>query len=400
MNTQNTNHTAEHRTQTKQGALSHNLDFNAYSWIEVSKSALLANVEQYKKIIQPDLLGSVVKGNGYGHDIKLVSHVLDQSLHVDYLCVAYLSEALMLRDAGIAKPILVMSCLDRNPALAAGKNIELLISDEQDVAMIEQALPQEPIRVHLKIDTGLTRFGVTPAQAMGTIKRIHDSSSLILHGIYTHFSESQNPDQTFTNTQKSLFVELLDLLKHHEIRIPLIHAANSSATTVHELPMCNFYRVGIGTYGWWPTQSVKERTQQKYPELEIRPALSWKTYIDHIKYIPANIPVGYDLTFTSSREIRAALLPVGYADGYDFRLANKGQVLIHNQLAPIIGKVCMNVAMVDVTDIPAAQRGDEVTLLGNHPGLTTHDLANHIGSKNAREALVRINPALPRILVD
>jgi len=377
-----------------------NLDFNSYSWIEVSRSALLDNVAMYKKIIGTGLLAPVVKGNGYGHDILLVSQVLDQSPHVDYLCVAYLSEALMLRKAGIRKSILVMSCLDRNPALAAGQQIELLISDEQDIAAIEQSHPQEAIRVHLKVDTGLARFGVAPEDAISTIMRIQKSASLILQGIYTHFSESQNPDQTFTNQQKKSFFALLDQIKKEGIQIPFIHAANSAATTVHELPGCNFFRVGIGTYGWWPTQSVKERTQAKYPELEIRPALEWKTRIDHIKIIPANTPIGYDLTFTSSRETRAALIPVGYADGYDFRLANKGQVLIHNQLAPIIGKVCMNVAMVDVTDIPAAQRGDQVTLLGNHSGLTTHDLATHIGSKNAREALVRINPGLLRILVD
>ena len=371
-----------------------------YSWLEISKSALLHNATCYKKLISPGLLAPVIKANGYGHDLQLIGTVLNESLNVDYLCVAYLSEALKLRANGINKPILVLSCIDDNPAYAAHNTIEFVVSTEQDLTLIEKSTPKKPIGVHLKIDTGLSRFGASPTSALKIAQRIIQSPFVTLRGICTHFAESNNQDQTFTQHQKNIFQKTLEQLHTAGITAPLIHTANSAATTTLAMPECNFFRVGIGIYGWWPSQSIKERTLKNNPYFKLKPAITWKTYIDNIKIIPSDTHVGYDRTFKTTRETRAAFLPIGYADGYDFRLANKGKVLINNTIAPVIGKICMNVVTIDITHVPNAQRNDTVTLLGNYPGLTAYDLAHLNGSNNAREAIVRINPTLLRILID
>lgn len=370
-----------------------------YSWIEIDKAALLNNAAVFKTITgSGSFLAPVIKANGYGHGIELIAHIFDACDDIDLLCVGYLSEALALRAAGIKKAVLVMSCIDDNPEKARGENIHFIIGDMQKLSTVALAAQKTntTFDIHLKIDTGLSRFGVTPEDALGMIECIKKLPHIRLAGICTHFAESYKEDQNFTHQQIDAFKHIVESIDQKPL---YIHASNSAATVIAQVPYATMFRVGLGIYGYWPNTFAQQNACMRTKNSTLIPALSWKTRVMETKWIKKGMSIGYDRTYIAQIDTLIALLPVGYYDGYDFRLCNNSLVYIDDQPYPLIGKVAMNTLIIDITKNPHILIGTEVLLLGDKPGITAHDFGVRIGEPNPRKILSILGAHLPRIVV-
>ncbi len=373
---------------------------NLPTWIEISKSAFDHNISQLKSAIGDRALAAVVKANAYGHGMQEIASLAAQNNMVDWLCVSCSSEAVALRNLGIKKPILVIGLTDSDPAEMINTNIHLMIDTYERAQQLNCVGATHGYRfpVHIKVDTGLSRFGITPRETIDFIKKIQTLPYITIQGIYSHFSESQNKDRTFTNQQIAEFKTVLQAVKEQNLQIPFVHLANSAATTTIDLPFCNLFRIGLSIYGIWPTQEVKDATHKQYPNYTLQPVLTWKSRIASLKTFPENSCVGYARTFKTISPTRVATIPVGYYDGYDMRFSNNAFVLLHNQYAPVIGRVAMNTTTIDVTDIPHVAVGDELILIGNYPHIHPHELVNTTQNLNIRAIITTINPHIPRII--
>lgn len=370
------------------------------TWIEISRFAFNHNIGTLKNAIGPRMLAIVIKANAYGHGLHEIAQLAQEHPHVDWLCVAFASEAISLRAANIRKPILVMSCIDTNLQDLIGTNISLMVDTyEMALALHEVGIQQQYIfPIHLKVDTGLSRFGIPAADAIALITRLKLLSRIVLQGIYSHFAESDKEDASFTHLQIERFCTLLDALKNAQVQIPLIHFSNSAAATSLDLPFCTMFRVGINAYGLWSSTHIRIQATNRHPNISLKPILTWKSRIIRIKELSSHSFVGYSRTFQTMRPTRMAIIPVGYYDGYDIRLSNNGVLYCHNHPAPIIGRVAMNTILIDITDIPHAKLYDEVTLIGNSPGITLYDISTRIQNMNIRELTTKINPRIVRII--
>ena len=373
-----------------------------HSWIELSATALEHNLAFYRTIIGPHkTLGIVVKSNAYGHGMVEISKLLEHNPNANWLLVAHMLEGIQLRQAVITKPILLLNPARTDLDALAHYDLQTMVTDHDILEKLNDVghAHNKKINIHLKVDTGLSRFGFAPDEIIPLIHTIKKYPFIHINGIYTHFSESNNSDLTFTHEQAERFNILLDALEKEQIEIPYYHTCNSAGiTSLQDHPKINLARLGAGAYGLWPSEQT--RTIHWQPELymHLKPVLTWKTNIVHIKTIPAGTPVGYNRTYRTTKETRVAVLPVGYYDGYDKRLSNKGVVHIKGQSAAIIGTIGMNATMIDITVIPQAHLDDEVILLGNHSLITPADLANQTGCFNPRQITVQINPALSRMI--
>lgn len=369
------------------------------TWVEISKSAFNQNISAIKATIGSRELAIVVKANAYGHGMQEIAALAMQNPDIDWLCVAFSSEALALHAAGISKPILVMSSIDADPEQLIHTNIHLMVDEYERAQQLHQIGMMHNYRfpVHIKIDTGLSRFGVPAENAMRFIAQLQ-LSHIQITGIYSHFSESDKEDNTFTLQQIEAFKAVLEELKKTNLTIPHIHFSNSVATTTVDLPFCTLFRVGINAYGLWSSPYAREKTIAHYPAMQLQPVLTWKSKIISIKEIPPGSFVGYSRAYHTKRPTQVAIIPVGYYDGYDIRFSNNGTIYCNGQLVPIIGRVAMNATMIDVTDLEQVRVGDEVVLMGPYPGITPYDLGSRIQVMNMRELTTKINPTIPRIL--
>lgn len=371
------------------------------TWLEIDALAFEHNVAQYKALVAPAQFAPVIKSNAYGHGIELIAQLCEKSSSVDRICVVNLSEAVKLRTCGVSKPILVLSIIDADLALAAIHDIALVIYDIDTARRLNAVATHinRKVAVHIKVDTGLSRLGVLASTAFEFIKTVFQMPHIFIEGILTHLAESESEDQTFTNQQLEIFKNLLLMLNKSGITIPLMHGSCSAALSANQNSHLTLNRGGIGVYGLWPSQANKAKAQSKIPGFSLKPILSWKTKIIQIKEVPAGSFIGYDRTHQVTRNSVLAVLPVGYWDGYDRGLSNKGKVVINQQHAPILGRISMNLTIVDVTDIQHVTLNDEVLLMANHPGITADDLAMYAGTINY-EIVTRINPLLPRIVMN
>lgn len=373
-----------------------------YTWIEVSKSSLLQNLAQYKKFIGPhNILAPVIKANGYGHGMQHIASICQESPHVDWLCLALLSDALVLRKQGVTKPIFILGHIDVDPVLAINQNIDLLVHDmhtAQTLNAIGKA-HKYAFNVHMKIDTGLSRLGILPAEAIDAIKKIQQMPHIAIRGIYSHLAESQLEDDTFTQQQLQTFNIILEQLKKEHIRIPLKHIANTAASTRFFSDRYNFFRVGAGMYGLWPSPTVKKITLERDPLFTLQPILTWKTRIMHVKKLKAGSFVGYNRTHQLMQDSTIAVIPIGYYDGYDIRYSNKGVVKIHDTYAPIIGRVCMNHTIINISNISDVHIGTLVTLMSDDQEISPYRFAQFTGNNNVREVLTNIYPHIERTIV-
>lgn len=367
------------------------------TWVEIDLSAIGNNVRRIREIVgsRVKILVSL-KADAYGHGASKVARTV---LHngASMLGVATLSEAETLRDAGINAPILIFGYVPHwqmREAVRLGVTITLY-SNESAQALSRAALAlRKPTRVHIKVDTGMGRLGVRSEQEEKLLALVREAQALdglIVEGIYTHFASADASDKTYARMQLARFQHVLEALEREELRPPLVHAANSAATL--SLPEAHFdmVRPGIAIYGLDPSEEVR------VPE-GFRPALSFKTQIAQVKLVPAGECISYGCTYVTKQPTRVAVLPVGYADGFRRAPRNWETVLVHGQEAPIIGRVCMDQCMIDVSAIPQVRMGDEVVLIGKQgeAKLTAEEVAQRLGTINY-EVVAEILARVPRV---
>lgn len=367
-------------------------------WIEIDADAFNHNISQYKSIIGQGNISLVVKANAYGHGIVPLTQLAERNSNVYSFCVASIREALIIRNSGARKPILVMGLLDENPSQIIDINTAVTVYDYESAQYIQSIAAKHTtiISVHIKIDTGLSRLGVWYKNTLDFLKYVTTLPNLRIEGMYSHCAESNNKDNGFTLLQRNRFKRVIDTVHTAGFSFPFIHFANSAAATSLDLPFCNLFRIGIGALGLWPSLDNKVKTQKRYPSFSLQPILTWKTRICTIKIIKKGNYIGYDRTFQAPHTMRIALLPAGYYDGYDFRLYNKGSVLIHGIPAPIVGRISMNMTSIDITHIPHAKCNDEVLLMGVHPAIHPYTLGKQAGNPNIREIITKIHPDISR----
>lgn len=367
------------------------------TWIEISQSAINYNLKQFRKLIGPKvLLMPVIKSNAYGHGFLEVAQILEQNKEVDRICVVSLEEAIKLIDFGLKKPIVILSFyeLDRNLLKKAIQNkVIFTLYDLKQAQILNNIAKQikKIVKIHLEIDTGVSRTGILPQQALNFIKQLTKYQYLELGGIWSHFASSEdNPKYTFYQLNK--FKNLINNLEYHQIHIPLKHFACTASTILYKESILNGIRLGIGLYGLHDNKDIEQK-------IKLKPALSWYTTILQVKELPPKTKIGYGGTYTTKKKTRLAIIPVGYWDGYDRLFSNKAQVIIHNKKCPIRGRICMNLSMVDVSNVKGVKPGDKVILIGKSTNqeITANDLAQWANTINY-EIVTRINPLISRIL--
>ncbi len=370
------------------------------NWIEIDRNALVHNVQLVRTLIGPDcLLMAVVKANAYGHGAAATAHILTTA-GADRLAVATLSEGVELRQAGIQVPILVLGYTPgRLAEVAVRYRITVAVYDLATAqALAGVASPDQPAAVHVKINTGMNRLGLLPAEALDFLKILHTMPQLDVEGIFTHFATSDLDDKNFAWMQFRQFQQLLDFLNEQELRPALAHAANSAAMLTMPETHLDMVRTGIALYGLHP-----DPAETRLPAA-FRPALRWKTEVAQVRIVQPGETVSYGREFIAAQPMTIAVLPVGYADGFPRRPFDWGSVLIHGRAAPLLGRVCMDQVMVDVTALVAKLgpvcQGDEVVLIG-HQGeakLTAEMIADRLGTNNY-DVVSRILARVPRIVV-
>ncbi|MCS7059777.1 MAG: alanine racemase [Anaerolineae bacterium] len=368
------------------------------TWLEVDLDAIAHNTRLIKQIIGPDVaLMAVLKADGYGHGaVKVARTALNNG--AVYCGVASLNEAAALRAANIDAPILI---LGYTPAWHAReallRDVTVTIYDLDIARAFSRAAIdlQRPARVHIKIDTGMGRLGVLPKDAVDFIEAVAELPGIEIEGMFTHFS-CADTDPDFTRVQLTRF---LDIVGHPRLkgRTPKWrHAANSAATLTLPETRLNMVRVGLALYGLSPF--APDAIGQAEAVGQLKPALVWKTTISQVKTLPDGAPVSYGATYRCQGERRIAVIPVGYADGFRRAPQHFGEVLVRGRRAPIVGRVCMDQTMLDVTDIPGVRIGDEVVLIGQQgtERITAEDVAARIGTINY-EVVSAILPRVPRV---
>jgi len=336
-------------------------------WAEIDLSAIKNNIEEIRRITNPkSQVMAVVKANAYGHGAVEVSKVCLEN-GADRLAVARSTEALELRNAGITCPILVFGyCTEEEIEKMVENDITLTVYSFETASSIQKTaekLGKHP-KIHIKVDTGMSRLGFLPRKdAVETIQKIMELENIEVEGIYTHFADADNSDKTYTTLQFSRFTNFLHDLEENEIFIPIKHASNSAAIIDHPETHLNLVRPGIILYGLYPSELVhKER-------INLKPAMSLKVLVTHVKEVPENTKISYGCTFETKKPSKIASLPIGYADGFT-RMLKNGYVLIHGSRVPVIGRICMDQCMIDVSYIENVQVGDVVTIFGTQENET------------------------------
>ena len=374
---------------------------NLNSWVEISQSALSHNIKQFKKIIGPKVrLLVAVKSNAYGHGLVEVSRIAEKN-KVDFLGVNSLEEAEILRKNKIRVPILVLGYIRLNELIRLDKlsNVSLAVYNQETIKKLGQL--NKKIKVHLKLETGTGRQGILPENLLRFIKYTNKHKNINIEGLYTHFANIEDTlEHKFAFNQLEIFRNSIKLLKENNIEISIIHLACSAATILYKQTHFDMVRSGISIYGLWSSNETRLTAERNRKSLKLKPVLTWKSIIAQIKTVKKGLPIGYGCTERVYRDSQIAIIPVGYWDGFDRGLSSIGNVIINNQRAKVMGRVCMNMFMVDVTDIPEAKLEDEVILIGKHgrEEITTNEFAKKLNTINY-EVVTRINPEINRIIV-
>jgi len=369
------------------------------TWIEIDASAIGKNLDAFRSVVTPGTaVMAVVKANAYGHGIEVVAPIAAQ--HADWLGVNNLEEGLAVRDLGIEKPVAILGHteIDRLDYVISGEFRQVLY--RQDIAVALSRFAKErstTARIHLKVETGTHRQGVALGNLESFVEELLALSNLEIEGVYTHFANIEDTlDPTFAQFQIDEFRRALSIVKEAGARPSWIHASATSGALLYPETGFNMIRVGIGTYGIWPSRETQLAARERGRRITLTPALSWKTRIAQIKTISPGEFVGYGLTYQANHPMKIAILPIGYYDGYDRKLSNSGRVLVGGQAVPVIGRVMMNMIAIDVTDVDV-KPDDEVVLIGRQgkAEIRAEELAEKIGTI-AYEVVSRINPGIPR----
>ncbi|MEA3428374.1 MAG: alanine racemase [Thermodesulfobacteriota bacterium] len=376
-------------------------------WAEVDLKAIAHNVRELRRITSPDSrLMAVVKANAYGHGlVETAGKALESGAQA--LGVARASEGIQLRKAGFDASILVFSYtppalvrelveFDLTQTICSYKTAEALSADAGSAG--------KRIRVHLKVDTGMGRLGVLPDcfrtsqsgrnvdNAVHEVKSIARLKNLEIDGIYTHFAIADSPDKSYTEKQLEIFMDFLDQLKRAGLEFPVRHAANSAAVINMPETHLDMVRTGISIYGLYTSDHVDKS------RIDLKPAMELKARIIHLKKVPAGFKVSYGITYETEKATTIATVPIGYADGFNRLLSSRGHMLVCGRKAPIVGRICMDMTMLDVGDIPEISLEDEAVIFGKQgdASITVDEIASSINTINY-EIISTIADRVPRI---
>ena len=353
--------------------------------------------EMRKNIAEETKMIAVIKADAYGHGAVPVAHLIEDYDYIWGFAAATAEEAIHLREAGITKPILILGIVfdEYFPELVRYEIRPAVCEYEEARKLSDEAvLQKKTVHIHIALDTGMTRIGFADvSENVEEIKKISELPNLEIEGMFTHFARADEQDLTSAHQQFANYQEFLTLLEEAGIRIPIRHCNNSAGILWHREGDLDAVRPGITLYGIAPSDEVVN------PGVALQPVMELKSHISFVKEVEAGVAVSYGGTFVTTRDsTRIATIPVGYADGYPRSLSNKGYVLINGKKAPIIGRVCMDQFMVDVSDIPEAVRGTEVTLLGTDHGSTiTAEELGDLSGRFSYELICCITKRVPRI---
>ena len=363
----------------------------------VDMDAIRFNVESmHRNIPEGTDMIVVIKTDGYGHGAVPIATMFETVDYVWGFAVATLDEAMVLRKAGIQKPLLCLGCI-------FPEQFEEMVAGEIRMTVYDRELAKEASRTavkmgktayfHIKSDTGMSRLGFpVTEESADTVAEIARLPGVKLEGMFTHFARADETDKTSARKQLSDFLRMKEMLKERGVTVPYYHCANSAG--IIDLPEeagMNLARAGISTYGMYPSDEVNKKA------VPLKPAMELVSHVTFVKWIQPGTPVSYGGTFVAREPVKLATIPVGYGDGYPRTLSGKGEVLIHGQRAPIRGRVCMDQFMVDVTHIPDVSFGDEAVLVGKRgeEEITVEELAG-ISGRFHYEFVCDINKRVPR----
>ena len=366
------------------------------TWIEIDKKAIVQNYRTFRKLISNKCrLMAVVKSNAYGHGLIGFSKEL-QKLGADWFGADSIVEALALRNSGIKKPILVLGhTLPERSREAATNNISLTISSFDALNRVARLSKFRP-KIHLKIDTGMHRQGFFVDELTRVVSFLRNRAPKVgVEGLYTHFAAAKDPaSPTATLRQLKEFKKAIGIVEQAGFR-PIKHAAATSGAILFPKAHFDMARIGIGIYGLWLSPEVRSAFSNK---IRLTPVLSWRTIIGEIKEVKKGERVGYDFTEKFSKDSRIAILPIGYWHGYPRALSSVGHVLVQGKRAKILGRVSMDMTVVDVSNIKNVKVGDAATLIGEDGReiIAAEELAKLSGTINY-EFITRINPLIERV---
>ena len=364
------------------------------TWAEIDLGALAHNYRELRRVTAPSaVMMAVVKADGYGHGAPQVARVALEN-GADLLAVARMGEAVQLREAGVSAPILLFGhSLPAYVDTLASRDIRAALNSLEGARSIsaEAVRRKTSVKAHIKIDTGMGRLGLLANEiviqkdageafqrAINDVLAITALPGIEVEGIFTHFANADSRDKGHATTQLSCFIKLLEKLKKRSFRVKYRHAANSAA--IIEMPgsHLDLVRPGIAQYGLWPSGEIDRQ------RIDLKPVMSIKSRVIHVKDVGDDFAVSYGSTHVTPRPTRIATIPVGYADGYDRILSSRGHMLVNGVRAPIIGRVCMDLTMIDVGHVPGVRLEDEVVLLGSQgeETISADEIAEQVGTIN------------------
>ena len=363
------------------------------TWADIDTLAFGRNLEAVGALLPSgSRLIVVMKANAYGHGAAALVHQCTPE-RAAMIAVVMLEEALELRAAGAKVPVLILGPLTAAQVAVAAENEFIIgVPGPEELESVARVARERDVTIHLKLDSGMGRMGSVDSELARVAELIRSAPRLRLGAIYTHFANSGDPADPFTDEQSRRFDAMVATLAQSGIKAPLHHRANSGATMRKLVKPQEFVRTGIALYG-------AEALDVGYSRLE--PVMRWRTEIVRLKSLPAGHSVGYGRTFVTSQPSRIATLPLGYADGYNRMLSNKGEVLIRGRRVPVVGRVSMDLVTIDVTHLPEASLGDEVVLLGKSGEqiITPEEIGAKIGTISY-EVLCGVSARVPRVYRD
>ncbi|MBU4421397.1 alanine racemase [Candidatus Parcubacteria bacterium] len=392
------------------------------TWIEISKNNILHNIRSLKSLAPTSKFMAVLKSNAYGHGLEEMNTICVQSGLVDWYGVDSFDEAIFLRKNKNKTPILVLGyvpfeqigeCIKNNISIVA-YNEELLKYIEKNATSYKN----KKLKIHIKVETGTSRQGIANDELVKFVKKASKNPNIFIEGMYTHYANIEDTtDPAYAMEQLKKFHKNIKMLDDYfdgiaasspiAIGTPrndakkwsdgiVKHSACSAAIINYPETHFDMIRAGISLYGHWSSNEAMIVAKQNSVDLTLKPALTWKARIVQIKELPAKTPVSYGLTERVKYDSRVAIIPIGYWDGYDRGLSGIGEVLVSGERAKVLGRICMNMMIIDITNIPKVKLFDEVILLGGE--ITAEELAKKLGTINY-EVIARINPLIKRIII-
>ncbi|MDR1125677.1 MAG: alanine racemase [Deltaproteobacteria bacterium] len=366
-----------------------------YVWAEINLSAIKNNMLRLKSLLKPGVkFCPVIKADGYGHGATAIAK---EALGVgaDYLAVAVLGEALELRAAGFTLPVLVFGHIppELAPVTVSKRITQTVYTIDQARNLSRAALDLGlTAKIHAKIDTGMSRLGVRPEQAGEFCAALAALPGIELEGAFTHFATADNLDKTLANAQFEAFKLALDGIKGQGVNLAIRHCCNSAGTMDMPQAHLDMVRPGMALYGLTPWGNILEEKADRWP-IQLEPAMKLIARLTYVKDLPKGAKVGYGAAFTAPADMVLGTLPIGYADGYTRMLSGKAHGLVNGRKAPLVGRVCMDQCMIDLSGVPDPKIGDEVILFG--PGLPVDELAGALGTINY-ELICMVRNRVPR----